>query len=107
MTSASLSDNKVGLPLLKKGEDLFLEHFTTAILDAGYDYESIYRQLHEYQMRAVIPYNVRNEGEYLGFDEHFRPTRVPEHSFYYDSFNEKYRTLKFTRPKDVTFETTV
>lgn len=94
MTSANLSDSKAAIPLLKKVEDQFSGHFTTAILDAGYDYEPIYRQLQEYQMRAVIPY-VRNEGEYLGFDEHFRPTCVREHSYCYDSFDEKYRTLKF------------
>ncbi|KOS63744.1 IS1182 family transposase, partial [Lysinibacillus sp. FJAT-14222] len=100
MTSANLSDSKAAIPLLKKGKDLFQGHFKTAILDAGYDYEPIYRQLHAYQMRAVIPYNVRNEGEYLGFDEHFRPACVREHSYCYDSFDEKYRTLKFTRPKE-------
>ncbi|WP_375199215.1 transposase [Lysinibacillus sp. RS11] len=99
MTSANLSDSKAAIPLLKKVENQFPEHFTTAIFDAGYDYEPIYRQLHKYQMRAVIPYNVRNEGEYLGFDENFRPTCVREHSYRYDSFDEKYRTLKFTRPK--------
>ena len=100
MTSANLSDSKAAIPLLKKVEDQFPKHFTTAILDAGYDFEPIYRQLHAYQMRAVIPYNIRNEGEYLGFDEHFRPTCVREHSYCYDSFDEKYQTLKFTRPKE-------
>ncbi|WHY48249.1 transposase [Lysinibacillus pakistanensis] len=100
MTSANLSDSKAAIPLLKKVEDQFPKHFTTAILDAGYDFEPIYCQLHAYQMRAVIPYNIRNEGEYLGFDEHFRPTCVREHSYCYDSFDEKYQTLKFTRPKE-------
>ncbi|MFB7159974.1 transposase [Lysinibacillus sp. NPDC056232] len=100
MTSANLSDSKAAIPLLKKVENQFPEHFTTAIFDAGYDYEPIYRQLHKYQMRAVIPYNVRNEGGYLEFDENFRPTCVREHSYRYDSFDEKYRTLKFTRPKE-------
>ena len=100
MTSANLSDSKAAIPLLKKVEDQFPKHFTTALLDAGYDFEPIYRQLHAYKMCAVITYNIRNEGEYLGFDEHFRPTCVREHSYCYDSFDEKYRTLKFTRPKE-------
>gem|GEM_PF-2089105 len=65
MTSGNLSDSKAAIPLLKKVEDQFPGHFKTAIFDAGYDYEPIYRQLHAYQIRAVIPYNVRNEGEYL------------------------------------------
>lgn len=69
MTSGNLSDSKAVIPLLKKIEDLFPGHFTTTILDAGYDFEPIYRQLHLYQMRAVIPYNIRNEGEYLGFKD--------------------------------------
>ena len=69
-------------------------------MDAGYDFEPIYHQLHAYKMCAVIPYNIRNEGEYLGFDEHFRPTCVREHSYCYNSFDEKYQTLKFTRPKE-------
>ncbi len=42
----------------------------------------------------------RNESELLGFDEHFRPTCVREHSYCYDSFDEKYKSLKFTRPKE-------
>ncbi|MER2127844.1 transposase, partial [Solibacillus sp.] len=50
----------------------------------------------------VIPYNPRREGEYIGFDEHFSPTCVSEHSYCYDSFDEQYRTLKFTRPKECT-----
>ncbi|CAM5222846.1 IS1182 family transposase IS662 [Ureibacillus acetophenoni] len=100
MTSGNLSDSKVAIPLIKKAESLLPRHFTTAIFDAGYDYEPIYRQLKNNQMRAVIPYNVRNEGEYVIYDEYFRPTCVREHSYCYDSFDEKYQTLKFTRPKE-------
>ena len=55
--------------------------FTIAILDAGYDVEPIYRQAVSQSMRVVIPYNVRREGEYIGFDEHFRPTCVREHRY--------------------------
>ena len=74
--------------------------FTTAIFDAGYDYEAIYRQISNQDMKAVIPYVKRNESELLGFDEHFRPTCVREHSYCYDSFDEQYKSLKFTRPKE-------
>ncbi|MFJ8091114.1 transposase [Lysinibacillus sp. NPDC095746] len=56
MTSGNLSDSKTANPLLKEVENLFPGHFTTTILDARYDFEPIYRQLHEYQMRAVIHY---------------------------------------------------
>jgi transposase len=69
-------------------------------LDAGYDYEAIYTQLHRMKAKAIIAYNKRNEGELLGFDEHFAPTCVWEHSYRYDSFDEKYGTLKYTQPSE-------
>ncbi|KOY80634.1 transposase, partial [Lysinibacillus macroides] len=96
----NLSDSKAAIPLLKKMNHIMPNHFTTAIFDAGYDYEAIYRQISIQEMKAVIPYVKRREGEMIGFDEHFRPTCVREHSYCYDSFDEKYQTLKFTRPKD-------
>lgn len=100
MSSGNLSDSKAAIPLLKKMNHIMPNHFTTAIFDAGYDYEAIYRQISIQEMKAVIPYVKRREGEMIGFDEHFRPTCVREHSYCYDSFDEKYQTLKFTRPKD-------
>ena len=100
MTSGNLHDSKAAIPLLKKVESLMPQHFTTALFDAGYDYEPIYQQAITQKIRIVIPYNVRREGEAIGFDEHFRPTCVLEHSYCYDSFDEQYRTLKFTRPKE-------
>ena len=36
----------------------------------------------------------------VGFDKHFAPTCVREHSYRYDSFDTKYETLKYTRPKE-------
>lgn len=50
--------------------------------------------------KAAIPYVMRKEPEMIGFDAHFRPTCVREHSYCYDSYDEKYQTLKFTRPKE-------
>lgn len=100
MSSGNLSDSKAAIPLLKKIDSILPKHFTTAIFDAGYDYEPIYKQALAQTMRVVIPYNVRNEREYLGFDEYFRPTCVREHSYCYDSFDDKYNTLKYTRPKE-------
>jgi len=52
------------------------------------------------KLAAKHKVNVRNEGEYLEFDEHFRPTCLLEYSYCYDSFVEKYRTLKFARTKE-------
>lgn len=102
MSSGNLSDSKAAIPLLKKVAVIVPKQFKTALFDAGYDYEPIYKQALAQTMRIVISYNVRNEGEMVGFDEHFRPTCVREHRYCYDSFDEKYRTLKFTRPKECT-----
>lgn len=102
MSSGNLSDSKAAIPLLKKVAEIVPHRFTTAIFDAGYDYEAIYRQILNQDMRAVIPYVMRRESEMVGFDGHFRPTCVREHSYCYDSFDEKYQTLKFTRPKECT-----
>lgn len=68
--------------------------------DAGYDYEPIYEQVHRMGYQPVIAYNKRNEGELLGYDKHFAPTCFREHSYRYDSFDPKYETLKYTRPKE-------
>ena len=92
MSSGNLSDSKAAIPLLKKVGEVVPNQFTTAIFDAGYDYEAIYRQIANQDMKAVIPYVKRNESELLGFDEHFRPTCVREHSYCYDSFDEKYKS---------------
>ncbi len=48
----------------------------------------------------MIAYNKRNEPEPVGFDKHFAPTCFREHSYFYDSFDSKYQTLKYTRPKE-------
>lgn len=69
-------------------------------MDAGYDYQAIYTQIHRMGLQAVIAYNKRNEPEPIGFDKHFAPTCVREHSYRYDSFDTKYETLKYTRPKE-------
>lgn len=100
MSSGNLSDSKAAIPLLKKVGEVLPNQFTTSIFDAGYDYEAIYRQISNQGMKAVIPYVKRNESELLGFDEYFRPTCVREHSYCYDSFDEQYKSLKFTRPKE-------
>ncbi|QOS99864.1 transposase [Brevibacterium sp. JNUCC-42] len=50
--------------------------------------------------KAIVAYNKRNEGEIIGFDSHFAPTCVRECSYRYDSYDKKYKTLKFVRPKE-------
>lgn len=69
-------------------------------MDAGYDYEPIYEQVYRMSKQSVIAYNKRNEPESLGFDKHFAPTCFREYSYRYDSYDSKYESLKYTRPKE-------
>jgi transposase len=101
MSSGNLNDGKAAIPLLKGIENLlpsFKIHY--AILDAGYDYAPIYEHIHQMKSYSIIAYNKKNESELIGFDQHFAPTCVREHSYRYDSFDKKYQTLKYTRPKE-------
>ncbi|CAM3718645.1 IS1182 family transposase [Marinicrinis lubricantis] len=101
LSSGNLNDGKAAIPLLK---GIASQHpifkFKYATMDAGYDYEPIYKQIREAKAHAVIAYNRRREPELEGFDEHFAPTCVREHSYRYDSYDPKYETLKYVRPKE-------
>jgi transposase len=100
-SSGSLNDGKAAIPLLKGiQERLSIPSIQYGIMDAGYDFEPIYEQIHRIGLQSVIAYNKRNEPEPEGFNKHFAPTCVREHSYRYDSFDPKYETLKYTRPKE-------
>lgn len=100
-SSGNLNDGKAAIPLLKGiQERLPLPHLTYHTLDAGYDYEAIYEQVHRMGHRSIIAYNKRNEPEPVGFDEHFAPTCFREHSYRYDSYDAQYETLKYIRPRE-------
>jgi transposase len=100
-SSGNLNDGKAAIPLLKGiHERVSLSTLRYETMDAGYDFEPIYTQIHRMKHQAVIAYNKRNEPEPMGFDQHFAPTCVREHSYRYDSFDTKYETLKYTRPKE-------
>jgi transposase len=101
MSSASLNDGKAAIPLLKGIQERFPSlPIRYGLMDAGYDYVPIYQQLLNIKAYGIIAYNKRNEGEIIGFDEHFAPTCVREHSYRYEIYDEKYHSLKYVRPKE-------
>jgi transposase len=101
MSSASLNDGKAAIPLLKGIQERLISlPIRYGLMDAGYDYVPIYQQLLNMKTHGIIAYNKRNEGEMIGFDEHFAPTCVREHSYRYESHDEKYHSLKYVRPKE-------
>ena len=100
-SSGNLNDGKAAIPLLKGiDERLSLPNLRYQTMDAGYDYEPIYTQVYQMGQQSVIAYNKRNESETIGFDKHFAPTCFREHSYRFDSYDKKYETLKYTRPKE-------
>lgn len=99
MSSGSLNDGKAAIPLLKGVQELPLP-IRYGCMEAGYDFVPIYQQLFRMDAHSVIAYNKRGEGEMAGYDQHFAPTCVREHSYRYDSYDQKYKSLKYTRPKE-------
>ncbi|WHY86794.1 transposase [Neobacillus novalis] len=99
MSSGNLNDGKAAIPLLKGIEKLPLS-IKYGTMDAGYDYTPIYQQLLRMDAHSIIAYNKRREGEMEGYDKHFAPTCVREHSYRYDSYDKKYKTIKYCRPKE-------
>src|ERR1700730_282906 len=96
-----MNDSKVAIPLLKGVAERFpVLNITKVMADAGYDYNPIYEQIHRMKADGIIAYNKRNEAPPIGVDKHFAPTCVREHSYRYDSYDKKYETLKYTRPKE-------
>ena len=101
VSSGNLNDGKAAIPLLKGMEErLSLPTVRYQTMDAGYDFEPIYQQVYQMNQQSIIAYNKRNEPEPLGFDKHFAPTCVREHSYRYDSYDAKYETLKYRHPKE-------
>lgn len=98
MSSGSLNDGKAAIPLLKGLQKLPLS--VRYGIMAGYDSVPIYQQIYRMKAHSILAYNKRNEGEIIGFDPHFAPACVREYSYRYDSYDPKYKTLKFVRPKE-------
>lgn len=100
-SSGNINDGKLAISLLKA----LAEHHpylsvSYVLADAGYDLVPIYRQSQAIGARALIDYNRRNEQPIEGLDKYFRPTCKEGHSYRYDSFDPKYETLKYRRPKE-------
>lgn len=91
----------MAIPILKGLKERLPQlQINYATMDAGYDVPAIYKQVHQIGAHSIIAYNKRNEPETEGYDKHFAPTCVREHSYRYDSYDAKYETLKYTRPKE-------
>jgi transposase len=101
ISSANLNDGKAAIPLLKQFQQCYPDFkLAFATMDAGYDHEPIYRQLHKMKISGIIAYNRRREPSPIGCDEHFAPVCIKQHSYRYDSYDSTYETIKYTEPKE-------
>jgi len=101
LSSGNINDGKMAIPLLKglaeRHPNLPVSH---VLADAGYDLVPIYKQAEMLGSRALIDYNRRNEQQDEDVDKYFRPICKEGHSYRYDSYDSKYKTIKYTQPKE-------
>lgn len=101
VSAGNMSDPRMAIPLIRllrqQRANLPMKHL---LLDAGYDYESIYSEARKVNTWALIDNNPcyvkKDEQE----DEHFRPLCPQGFSYTYDSLDKRYDALKFVRPKE-------
>jgi transposase len=100
-SSANMNDGKMAIPLNKA---LAARHpylnIHTVLADAGYDYEAVYKLIWSLGAKPLIDYNPHSAAATEDKDEHFRPLCKEGHVYNYDSYDAKYRTLKYTQPKE-------
>jgi transposase len=99
--SGHVSDQRLAIVLLKhlqkKIPMLQVRHI---LADKGYDSLPVYRQIREIGAFPLIQFIHHAENPPEGMDENFRPLCQKGHAYRYDSFDPKYETLKYTRPKE-------
>ena len=100
-SSGNLNDGKAAIPLLKGiHERVQLSTLRYETLDAGYDYEPIYTQIHRMGHQSVIAYNKRNEPEPVVLINISHPLVSGNIPIDMIVLITKYETLKYTRPKE-------
>lgn len=82
--------------ILGKMPFINVKHF---LMDAGYDFEAIYKLAIDHDTIAVIDYNKRNESQPEGFDKYFRPICKEGNSYVFNSYDPKYKAVKYTLSK--------
>lgn len=101
LSSANLNDGRASISLIKQWQQRNPNfQLVYATMDDGYDHEPMHRQLHKMGISGIIADNRRRETSAIGYDEHFAPVCIKQHSYRYDSYDPTYQTIKFTSPKE-------
>lgn len=100
-SAGNMSDSRIAVPLIRLLKErcpmLPTKHL---VMDAGYDYESVYKTARSIQTWALIDNNSCYAKPGEGEDSDFRPLCPQGHAYKYDSFDAKYETLKYVRPEN-------
>lgn len=100
LSSAHPNDQRMAVLLLKGLKEKFPKlNVKHVMADKGYDCATIYQLVRSLKAYPVIDI-IRHTKPPQGFDEDFNPICQQGHAYRYDSFDSKYNTLKFTRPKE-------
>ncbi|MNF70624.1 Transposase DDE domain protein [compost metagenome] len=100
LCSGHVSDQRLGIVLLKGMKSKFpMLPVKQVLADKGFDSLPVYQQVRRVGAFALIPIIRHAKKPPEGMDEHFRPVCKQGHAYQYDSFDAKYETLKYTRPK--------
>lgn len=99
LSSAHPSDQRMAIVLLKGLQQKFpVLQAKHVLADKGYDCATIYELVRSLGAYPVIDI-IHHKEPPKGFDRNFSPVCQLGHAYRYDSFDPKYQTLKFTKPK--------
>jgi transposase len=100
LSSAHLNDQRPAVVLLKHLKERFPHLNVGHILaDKGYDSLPVYQQIVAMGALPLIQF-IRHTEIPDGMDEYFHPICKAGHSYCYDSYDPRYKTIKFTCPKE-------
>jgi len=99
--SGHVSDQRLAIVLLKQVQNkLPLLKSKYILADKGYDSMPVYQQIRELGAFPLIQFIRHAKDLPEQMNEDFSPICQRGHAYRYDSFDPKYETLKYTRPKE-------
>lgn len=99
-SSANPNDQRMAILLLKGLEQKFPSLKVKHVLgDKGYDSKAVYQLIHSLGAYPIIDMIHHTEPP-EGMNKDYNPVCKEGHAYKYDSFDPKYKTLRYTRPSE-------
>lgn len=97
-TSAFVADISLAIPTIRKLKELGLTGIHV-LMDKAYDGKAVYEEAHFHGFEPII--DLKKQAKHgCERDDDYHSTCLLEYSYHYDSFDKRYGTLKFIRPKN-------